>query len=471
MRFLVLAAFVTASSAFAGDIDWGGRYRFEGVSLQNTSLRSGELTKAYMLHHLLLEPKIVASDSINIYGTLGVLNNSRSFHSNSQMGAFLGNGPNSSNGTSTTNAGDSNTLSNAQAADTIRVHRLYLVWTQEFSTLMVGRAPVQFGLGMTHNAGLGEFDHWYDSKDLVAYKILMGNISITPMMGKVNEGTLNQEDDVDDYMIHFQYDNPDTRLSMGAFYEVRIATKSANDTPTTIGGTGTPVVDGSWEGKTLNIFLSKKTDELNFGIEAGFQNGSTGIRSGGPQTSLEGFGIASEVTYNPLDSKFGFGLKAGLATGDDPNTNDKYEGFIFDRNYDVAFILFNHYVGQYDALRTYLAGKSSDPHKDADTEALSNAFYVAPAVNYNWSDTWSSQLRYVWATLNSSPLTVAAAAGDVAKSLGSEMDFSLTWRPIKQVVWGVEGGLLIPGDAFKGGANNYPTDSVLGIQTKAAVSF
>lgn len=470
--FSTLALVAFASQAFAGDIEWGGRYRFEGISLKNTSLRSGELSKAYMLHHLLLEPKIVASDGINIYGTFGVLNNNRTGHQDSQMGAFMGGGPNSSNGTGTTNATNSNTVSSTQPAETIKVHRLYLVWTQEFSTLMVGRAPIQFGLGMTHNAGLGEFDHWYDSKDLVAYKVLMGNISLTPMIGKVNEGVLNQEDDVNDYMVHFQYENPDTRLSMGVFYEARVATRDGNDAPTSIGGSGTPTIEGSWEGKQMSLYVAKKTDEINFGVEAGFQNGSTGVRnSGGSQTSLEGFGIAAEANYDPLDSKWGLGLKTGLATGDDPNTNDKYEGFIFDRNYDVGFILFNHYVGNYDAYRTYLVGKTTDPHKDADTEGLSNAFYFAPAVTYNWTEQWSSKLNYVWATLNQSPLASSTGAGEVEKSIGSEIDLSLTWRPSKQVVWGVEAGFLIPGEAFKGGNNKYPTDSTYGIQTKAAVSF
>ncbi len=470
----VIGAMFASGVAFAGDIEWNGRYRFEGISVRNTALRSGDVSKAYMLHHLTLEPKIVASDAINIYGTFGILNNSKAYHLLSQMGDFMGSGPNPSTTAGSTNAANSNVVSDTQSADSIKVQRLYLVWTQEFSTLMVGRAPVQFGLGITHNAGLGEFDHWYDSRDLVAYKILMGNMSFTPMLGKVNEGTLNQEDDVNDYAIQFQYDNPDTRLSMGVFYEVRIATKSGNDAPTAIGGTGTPAatVDGSWEGKQMNLFVSKKTDEVSFGLEAGFQNGTTGIkRTGGAEASLEGFGIASEFNYDPMASSWGLGLKAGLATGDDPNTSDKYEGFVFDRNYDVAFILFNHYVGNYDIFRTYLAGKSTDPHADADTEALSNVFYVAPALTYKWSELWSSDLRFTWATLNQSPLPNSANAGNVDKAVGTEIDLSLTWRPTKQVVWGFESGFLLPGEAFKGGGRAYPTDGAYGIQTKAAVSF
>ncbi len=70
--FVFLSLFVTTT--FAGDISWSGRYRFEGLSLNNPGLDSSKKEKAYMLHHMILQPKIVAADGVNIYGRFDILN-------------------------------------------------------------------------------------------------------------------------------------------------------------------------------------------------------------------------------------------------------------------------------------------------------------------------------------------------------------------------------------------------------------
>src|SRR5690606_10968130 len=122
-------------------------------------------------------------------------------YSNSQIGQLWGSGI----GVGGTSSRDSNSMAENQRAETIQVSQLYLTFEQEFGQLLVGRAPLHFGLGMTHNAGFGLFDHWYDTRDLVAYKVVMGNISFTPMFAKVNEGNINESDDVTDWIAHLQY--------------------------------------------------------------------------------------------------------------------------------------------------------------------------------------------------------------------------------------------------------------------------
>ena len=167
------------------------------------------MSKAYLLHHLILDPKIIAADGVNIYSSFGILNNNRANHSNSQMGSFMGGGPNTSTTNppaATTGAADSNVMSQNQTADSLKVYRLYMNWVMEYGTLITGRAPIDFGLGIAHNSGSGVFDHWYDTKDIVGYKIALGNMTLTPMVGKVNEGNLHFEDDVNDFMVSFQYD-------------------------------------------------------------------------------------------------------------------------------------------------------------------------------------------------------------------------------------------------------------------------
>ena len=74
-------------------------------------------------------------------------------------------------------------------------------------------------------------------------------------------------------------------------------------------------------------------------------------------------------------------------------TTDEYEGFVFDRNYDVAMILFNHAVGQLNVLHTEVNGTTSgatgSPLQDPDVESVSNVTYLAPYFNYKYSDRWT----------------------------------------------------------------------------------
>jgi hypothetical protein len=464
-----VAAFFFLSSAFAADFKWGGRYRFEGVGVRNTNLQNGGTSKAYGLQHLILQPTIIAADGFNIYGRFDVLNNSSAGLLNSQVGQFLGSGPGSGTRTDATN---SNVVSQTQNSDTLLINHLYISWVNEFNTLMVGRMPVHFGLGITHNDGAGEFDHWMDTKDIVGYKMVFGNLFLMPMLGKVNEGALQQEDDVNDYMLHFQYDNTESKLSMGVFYEARVAAGGAsggNDAPASMSGAGT-TTDG-WEGKQLNLFVSRRFDDsLGFGMEAGFQSGSTGLNQGGAIMSLQGFGIATELKWTPSNSKWSGLLKAGVATGDDPTTTDKFEGYIFDRNYDVSNLLFNHVLGNYDLFGSSIAGKASAVGAGSgsvDVDALSNVLYVSPSFSYKMSDLWSVDNRFTWASLQQTNFGTFSAD----KNVGIEWDLGLSYRPHEHFILGIDLAFLLPGDAFVGGASNFSKENAYGFGTKAAVSF
>lgn len=463
---LITLALIVSSTSHAADFKWNGRYRWEGVGARNTNLQTGGISKAYMLHHLILEPTIVAADGLNIYGRFDILNNAGASYFNSQFGQFLGQGP----GGARTDATNTNVLSQTQNSDSLVINHLYLAYMQEFSAFMVGRMPVHFGLGITHNSGSGEFDHWLDTKDVVAYKMIFGNLFLMPMLGKVYEGTLQQEDDVNDYMLHFQYDNKESKLSMGVFYEARIAAGGAsggNDAPPTMSGAGT-VTEG-WEGKQLNLFVARQFDTIGFGMEAGFQSGSTGLNQGGTIMSLSGFGIGTELKWAAPESKWSALVKAGVATGDDPTTTDKFEGYIFDRNYDVAMLLFNHVLGNYDLFNTALSGRNAGGAgiNGADVEALSNVLYISPGFSYALSDVWSADTRFTWATLQQSNFGTFSSD----KNVGVEWDLGVTFKPHEHFSLGMDLGLVFAGDAFVGGTNNFSKDMAYGFGTKAAVSF
>lgn len=463
----------------AGDLSWTGRYRAEGVSINNPYMGDSKQQKSYVLHHAILFPKIVAADGLNIYGRFDILNTTG--FENTQMGQFFGSAAPS---TPPYPNDPFNVQRRAQPAGTFAVNSFYLQWANEHDSLIVGRVPTHFGLGMLHNAGNGLFDHWFSNRDILGYKMVTGNIFILPMIGKVIKNDLDKENGINDYMVHFQYENPETDLTLGVFYEARIAGKFGNDlVPDGIApgqsAAGITANEG-WNSRNLNIFVQRKTPTFDVSVEAGFQNGQTGLKTtNGGDVNLNGYGIASELTYRPEGSKLNWGLKAGIASGDDPNTTDVYEGYAFHRNYDVGVLLFNHYLGnaKLDALGTkYVNGgpfsgtgvgmPSASAGTYADVEYITNSMYLAPNMKWIWNDNWSFNTSLIYANL----MQAQAAGRD--KALGFEWDFGITYSPHEHLVLKGEAGILMPGSAFSGSSTeNFSKDTVYGLTTKIAVTF
>lgn len=461
--FLTLGLLPVTSSA--ADLEWSGTYRIEGLFIKDSEASSSVgKEKDYGLHHLILRPKIVASDNLTIYSQLHLFNNSA--YPNSQLGQFFGSGPQNSNPANSVD--DSDTLSDHQRSESILVSQLYLSFTQEYGALVAGRVPIQFGLGATHNAGNGLFDHWFDSRDVVGYKVVVGNLFVLPMIGKKYEGNLNQNDDVSSYLVQLQYDNYETGVSLGVFYEMNNANDQAPLGPTATFPGATGGSAGELNEKLVSLFALKETDEIRAGVEASFQSGNTGLRTaGGEDISFDGFGVAGEFEYRPNDSLWKFGALAGYVSGDDPNSEDAFEGYVFDRNYNVAFLLFNHQLGQADFLGTRgYGGGGSSSNDQPDVEAVSNVIYLAPYSRYKWSDNWTIGAKVATGWLAENPIV----GQDVGKSLGYELDLSLEYSPKEGVRWVNELGYLFTGDAFKGGGL-YDSSNVMGVSTKAAISF
>ena len=471
----VLAVLGLTSTAGAADLNWTGLYRVEGVKVQNPELSSANKNKAYILHHLILSPKIVAADGVTIYSKFDIFNNS-DFGTDSQAGETLGTSGKRSPRTS--NGSAANVSSDRQNSGMIAVNELSASWVHEYGQLVVGRAPLHFGLGTTYNAGKGAFDHYFSNEDLVGYKFVIGNAFMMPMIGKVSEGDLGDEDDVNDYMFHLQYDNPETDLSAGFFYSMRIATQTGNDAAgsypaDSANANCATCKTGGYKTQYVGLFTSQKFKEFSWALEADLLSGSTGIlNSASREVGINSYGIATEFGYHGEDSKWKWLMRAGIVSGDDPGSTDNYEGYIFNRNYDVAMLLFNHPMGNngVDFMRTGLMRKTSATTENSqytDTEAISNTIYFSPHFDYRWNDTLSLGSSFTYAMLNKDPV----AGGSTDRSLGWEWDWSLTYKPYERLTWVNELGFLVPGEGWKAGNRAYENRVSYGFITKAAISF
>lgn len=461
MKIVILfsVVFLSTFSAFAGDINWSGKYQIESQLIKNLNLGSKAQESSFLNHHLVLNPHIVAADGITIHTRFDIFNNTD--YKNSQFGEFFGG-----------SGGSTNTAVTGETEDeTIAVTELYMSWTQQFGSLIAGRAPVQFGLGLTHNAGNGEFDHWFDRKDLVGYKFVFGNIYLMPMYGKVKEGDAENDDDIRDYMIQASYENLDTDLEIGLFFQQRKANPGGNDLdPASNIFNAAATKDGtsSFNVKTYNLFVKKKNGPFSIGLEASMQSGDTGLiaTANSQKIELDAYALAAEVAYKPEGSKWEWDMKLGSISGDDKNTASSYEGYLVDRNYDIALLLFNYMLGDGSSLignENYI--KAVNAKTKVDVGQMSNTLYLAPGFNWKWNDKWGMKGRLTYAQL------AQEQQNGQSKDLGYEIDLGIYYRPFERFVVALDTGYLMTGDAFKGGTLNNENDDAYGIITKAAVSF
>lgn len=454
-KVLCLSLTLMTASAQAMSLDWSGGYRFEWTEVDKPSLGSPSERKAYGLNYLYLSPKIIAADGVNVISRFDILSNSA--YPNSQLGDIWGMNP--------AGTADQDVRTGNQGVVGVNVSQLYLSVNQEYGALRLGRAPFEFGTGMKYSAGTGMFDHWYDTRDLAAYKIVVGDWFFMPMLSRQQSKGFGQGGTISSLGFQLQYENEENKSLIAIFQETTNGVSQAlGYTPQQIeayGGAGA-TADGDMKIQRTNFVLARGFDSFEFRLEAGFESGATGVRKGTSDVELSGYGIATEFLLPRKESKWEWSLKAGMATGNDDSATD-FGGYSFNRNYDVAMLLFNHRLGSADLLGTNVQKNSGIPFGDsADDEAISNAMYFAPAVTYAWNEKLDLRNTIIYAQLMKENVATS-------KDLGLEWDIELIYKPSARVQWVNQLGLLFPGDAWK--VNGAANDFTFGFASKAAISF
>lgn len=481
MKKILLLIFASIA-AHAASIDWSGTYRFEWIDISkpalggNPSAGNSSESKSYGLNFLTLRPRIMASDGINIYTRFDLLRNKNDvYYANSQIGQQWGG---STYGTSVSgNSGVNNTTRENQISSPIATREIYLKVEQENGALLIGRAPYEFGMGMSHNAGLGLFDHWYDTKDMLAYKFFVGNVSFTPMFVRSfdkdpKNGQVNQEE-----LLEIMYDNKDAGAKLGLLFERRSAdlgvvsdATNADWVSALCNGIAPCTTVGGMKYERTSFYLGRQWEAFGFQVEGGFQKAKTGVYANGTQVEMDGYGIAAELKYQKPASKWGYHFNFGVASGDNPGST-KYESYQFDRNYDVAMLLFNHRLGQRDFLKSNLIKNSNlTAGNSFDDEAISNAGYLSVKINHDWKERWKFGYTLTYAQL----MAKLNSPSDMKKDLGIELDAELVYFPRAKVQWLNQIGILMPGEAFKNGTGaggDLGTATAFGFASKAAISF
>ena len=489
MIIVILSLLGWSQARASAVLDLEGQYSLEGFFIRNALLNNTS-SKFYFLHQLRLKPEIKVADGLEVHARLDLLTNPWTHNFKYKAGSIMG----------------MNEIASSQFQSNffqpgLDVTHLYFSWNNEFIKLMGGRMPLHFGLGLFFDEGNDSLDHFADYIEGIGVEFKIGNLEIHPTFGLLSE---NLSGGVNAYeiMLQLQYELVDSGLLFGLMYDTRIASQggrqlsygpliseasrqvyfgrymssgppSSSPLPSNIGNTD---VEG-WSSQTIGTYVKKDFSFGSISLEADFIFSSTvGLRASSESDEaleLSGYGIVAEVASHPSAS-WNWGLKTGYLSGDDPSTNQRYEGFIANRNYNVGMLMFNHAIGYQDttggSYRVYNQNVQQASNENVsnlyrenlpDVEYLTNALFIAPSLKKSLFKNSYLTSSVVWARL------LQNSIWSEGTNLGFEVDLGFLYESSRYLALGIEGGLLFPGTGFVGESKKM----VYGVQANVVVSF
>jgi hypothetical protein len=164
-------------------------------------------------------------------------------------------------------------------------------------------------------------------------------------------------------------------------------------------------------------------------------------------------------------------LDGGYASGDQNPADDRIENFRFDRDFKVGLVLFDHVLA-YQSARS--AARASDPNLTGTPPegaellgtggSVSGAWYLFPRIKHgvtDWLDLYGGPLFAFSTAKLTDPFNTRIGGGTSLNALGgrpggylgTEVDLGVQarWHPVPELLITAtgEGGLFLPGDAFR----------------------
>jgi len=469
LKFLFALSFVAvfAADARALDLDWSGQFRAENHFISNYSLDSsdagslndvtrsgaggyyipggGQKSTSFQTLFLRLRPKVIVNDNVFI--------KSEFWAGNPIFGLFGNGAPGTTD--------QRQYYSTQSSGSVISAQRFWGEFLSDIGTVQVGRAPLNWGLGVVWNSGDDLWDRYQSTGDVIRLISKFGAFSFVPSIikyslgntigGACNAGatgclTVPGSGGVSDYSLAFKYENPDEDFEAGVNFVKRLAGAAQDPTNGFLGVEGVPA---GLNYNTWDLYGRKKFGRISLGAEVPIISGRIG------RSDYSAVAAAAEAKWQISDS-WDASLRGGYApgTGGDPAN---YKAFYFHPNYRLGLIMFNYQLANFAGPQANAGGANSSPFG----ESIVNANYLAASLGWKL-EKWRVHTGFIYALANESAQAgsqfyntrqrkyVANVSGrDQGKSLGSEIDLGMAYQYDDSFQFRLDTGIFLPGDFFK----------------------
>jgi hypothetical protein len=424
---LALLSLLATGPAHAGELAWEGFYRGRGLLYDSLSLSdSNESTEGmseYFDHRMSLRPTWRISEHAALHAQL-------------EVNAYTVWGSDAATYVDPV-TGEAISVAEADGVATsdfsLQAPRAWAEANTKVGTFSMGRMPLHWGAGVLWNDGNAVLAEYGDTADRVQYNGRFGPVFVLAAWDVQYEGFLGQEDDMQSASLALGYRSETAGVGLLNNYRYQ----SDQDDDDQLG-------TGPWQQYTGDLWGFTRLGPVQIELEAVGEFGGGDLDTGANDIGLMAFGGMVRADWQ--GEKFGLGLEGGFATGDADPTDEKVRTFTFDRDHNVALLMFEEVM---PTLEPAVLNADTNEGRALDAalsgDGVSNALYLRPAARYTLLPGLQAEAAWIGA-LRAKGATVEEDRG----GYGSEFDVSLRYDPHPHV-W-VQGtfGVLLPGKYYSG---------------------
>lgn len=318
--------------------------------------------------------------------------------------------------------------------------------------LKVGRAGMQVGAGLFFNDGNGADSDYGDTADRVQFLTRVGPVYLLAGFDAINEGDPNLAYDATGYALAVAYRSEVASASLyGYLQDDRTWVEEASQATAETSRNSLQVYNFDLWGKAT-------LGPVDLELEAIYRVGGgsvaqQAVAEGVDPVTLDGISInqfGGMARGRFLTGPWTLGLETGIASGDlddveaatsTTTSSASWNALTLDRDYNVGMLLFRVPLPGGSAVP--VAPGESLPTSAKTGNALSNAFYLTPSVEFKVLDQLSARFSALAAW--------AMETGELynnQKDYGYELDLQLRSQLFDKATFGARGALLVPGRVF-----------------------
>ncbi|MCO4745716.1 MAG: hypothetical protein KC912_13065 [Proteobacteria bacterium] len=421
--FAALALLATSMPASAAEVDFEGYYRarariFDSLSLTRTADLS-EGTQGWIQHRVWLRPRILIDEHTAVFIDFRALD-----------GMAWGNAP--LGRIDVSNNVVFNDLDDGVASPTTEDggatpanFALWRAWGEAHfgnAHVKVGRMPLHWGAGIWQNDGLGLDADFGDTADRAQVEYRFDEAVYASLAYDTHaENFINHSDDT--HVISGIAGYLTETVDAGVYLQYRMAPS-----------------------RNLQVFsadlaLATSLGPLSIDLEAIGMLGSGDFGGGLNDVKLSAAGGVLDLG---LDLKpLRVGVEGGFGTGDGDESDQAVHTFTFDRDFDVALMMFEQPMPRLQATVPSEANGGLSYDEALTGNAMSNVMYLRPSVGYTFREDLSADVMLIAAR-------TAKLDSDADRSgYGLEADARVIFEPTEHLELAGTAGLFMPGKFYK----------------------